>query len=362
MSSCGTPSTPAPKQELSVSDEEGAQMQPLSSRAPPPSGPTETAPPDEPDTIRKILSLIESSYAKRGRQSPVLRMAFAKGNGCAPGSLVISQSIPLYLRWGVFSKPGKSFPLWARFSGANGGTALPDTAHDSRGFAIKVLGVVGQKLLEDSEKGTQDFVFQNAPSFPAKDAQDLLIRMTAAQSHPPYEVGAAFRGTGEPVGNPLNTRYWSVFPTHLGDTAVKYRAVPSDCKSGKSLPVYRMRDGSRGEFLRESVKSTLSRGRACFLLEAQSWKDLATTPIEDATVVWTSPFERVAWIVLERQDAASFARNSAECEKMSFSPWHGIIEQQPLGSLGRLAKEAYSLSARIRRKMNNWPEREPPGP
>ena len=47
---------------------------------------------------------------------------------------------------------------------------------------------------------------------------------------------------------------------------------------------------------------------------------------------------------------------------MSFSPWHGILEEQPLGGINRLRKETYTLSARIRRKMNYYSETEPPSP
>src|SRR5437773_1473016 len=66
---------------------------PLSSRAPTPTGPVESAPPDEREQIMKVLSLLEATYNKRARQRPVLRPFFGRNIGCAAGSFTVNKTI-----------------------------------------------------------------------------------------------------------------------------------------------------------------------------------------------------------------------------------------------------------------------------
>ncbi|KFL48807.1 hypothetical protein IL54_4429 [Sphingobium sp. ba1] len=44
---------------------------------------------------------------------------------------------------------------------------------------------------------------------------------------------------------------------------------------------------------------------------------------------------------------------------LSFNPWHGIREHQPLGSIMRVRIAAYERSTRYRHEMNAQPRVEP---
>jgi hypothetical protein len=324
--------TSQPEEPAALEPEKAEAPQPevpLSSRAPTPTGPVEVVPKDEEDQIRKVLSLLESNYSKRERQRPVLRPFFGKNVGCAAGSFTVSKTIPLKYRWGVFSDPKKGFPVWARFSEERG----------LRGLGIKMIGVVGEKLLPEDEKKTQDYVFQSSPSFFARDVSGFLRSLSSGRAFYTHDYASA---------GPLGTEYFTVTASKLGDAAVKYRLSPADCRTGKPDP--------GGD---QPLGKTLARRKACFSFEVQEWKNEMETPIEDAAIAWNTPFARIGWVILEKASDASFKRNSQACEKMSFNPWHAIIDHPPMGGIARLQKEAYRASARIRRKMNNWAEEEP---
>lgn len=76
-------------------------------------------------------------------------------------------------------------------------------------------------------------------------------------------------------------------------------------------------------------------------------------PVEDVTVEWKeseSPFIPVATIEIDRQDIA--AQNSEFCENLSFSPWHALLEHEPVGGLNRARKIVYQNISRYRRCSN----------
>ena len=92
--------------------------------------------------------------------------------------------------------------------------------------------------------------------------------------------------------------------------------------------------------------------------------DLATTPVEDPSILWPedlTPFIPVARLVAEPQDAYSSARRVFVDELLSFSPWHGLAAHQPLGQVNRARKPAYPIAADYRRTQNGRPVREPAG-
>jgi hypothetical protein len=85
-------------------------------------------------------------------------------------------------------------------------------------------------------------------------------------------------------------------------------------------------------------------------------------PIEDSSVPWpqvASPYLPVARIMVPRQLAWSEARSKAIDDGMSFSPWHGIAAHRPIGSIMRVRKLAYEMSAKFRADRNGQPMLEP---
>ncbi len=117
-------------------------------------------PEGEDAAIAEILRIIK---AKLGEQFPagqgdIRRDAHPKHHGAVRAELVVEPKLPSGLGVGVFRAP-RSYPAWVRFSNASG-TIQPDHVRDGRGMAIKLMDVVGPKLMTD-EGQTQDFLFIN---------------------------------------------------------------------------------------------------------------------------------------------------------------------------------------------------------
>lgn len=59
---------------------------------------------------------------------------------------------------GIFI-PNKNYDAWIRFSNASSDASKADYEKDARGMAIKILGVTGNKILENEKNATtQDFI------------------------------------------------------------------------------------------------------------------------------------------------------------------------------------------------------------
>jgi hypothetical protein len=79
-----------------------------------------------------------------------------------------------------------------------------------------------------------------------------------------------------------------------------------------------------------------------------------TMPVEDPTVNWSeqeSSFVTVATIRIPQQDFNTDERKQFD-EQQSFSPWHTLPEQQPLGGVNRARKRIYTELAQFRNEMN----------
>ena len=99
-----------------------------------------------------------------------------------------------------------------------------------------------------------------------------------------------------------------------------------------------------------------------YQLRAQLCADLDKMPVEDAAVLWPeelSPHQPIATLRIPPQDAYSPARRVYGDDVLSFNPWHGIRDHQPLGSIMRVRIAAYERSTRYRHEMNAQPRVEP---
>jgi hypothetical protein len=68
--------------------------------------------------------------------------------------------------------------------------------------------------------------------------------------------------------------------------------------------------------------------------------------------------ERVAEIVIPPQNTLSPARDLF-CDNLSFSPWHGLAEHQPLGLVNRVRRRVYLAISAHRHELNGVQPQEP---
>jgi catalase len=307
---------------------------------------------------------------------PYRRDVHSKTHGCIKATFTVLDNLDSRFRYGLFANPGQ-YQAWIRFSSGNE-YPQPDRTHDARGMAIKVMGVKGEKLLEDDglpPAGTQDFALMNATQFFIRDINEYaeftkyLGSGFGARAKYGYFLGGftpdvrkwhlremmlAEKTLKAAPDSLLNTQFYSVSAFKLGpQNNVKYSARP--CNESPAADV----DRSDPNFLRKEMVKRLAAGKACFEFLVQVQIPGKNMPIEDTTVEWSpddSPFVPVARLDIASQQ---FEGNNDVCEGLSFSPWHSLPEHRPIGVMNRIRKAVYLEVSRYRRQMNGVPLCEP---
>ena len=344
----------------------------------------ETPEADEADTIQALLDTLrkisETTY-RDGHHG--LRGVHAKSHGLLTGELRVLDGLPLALAQGLFAQAG-SYPVVLRFSTVPG-DLLDDAVSTPRGLALKVLGVSGERVDGSEGASTQDFVMVNGPVFGAPDAKHFLkmLKLLAATTDKvaPLKkaVSAVARGSekiieafggksgtlialgGHPQTNVLGETYFSQAPLRHGGYIAKLLLVPVSPElqalTGTVVDLHDRPDG-----LREAVIAHFAQHGGEWDLRAQLCADLASMPVEDASVEWSqaqSPYVSVARIRVPAQLAWSAQRSLAIDDGMAFNPWHALAAHRPLGSIMRARKVAYAAMAKLRAQQNQQSISEP---
>ena len=295
------------------------------------------------------------------------RDAHPKHHGIVKAWFTVGSDVPESLRHGVFATP-QTYAAWIRFS--NGAPHVQaDATRDQRGMAIKLMGVPGEKLMDD-ERFTQDFVLASAPRFFIRTVADYVTFTRAALKKPAIRLLGFFVGVNPPrfrryefaalleslkkTAHLLTTRYWSQTPYRLGPHVVKYSAIPTSADPG-------LRASRSPNYLRENLATHLRSRDATFDFAVQVFADPETTPIEDATVEWperTVPFQKVATIRIPQQEFQS-PRQMALAEFISYTAWHSLPAHEPLGSVNRTRRVVYQTVSTLRHRLNGVPPHEP---
>ncbi|MGY2735977.1 catalase [Sphingomonas sp. UYP23] len=304
----------------------------------------------------------------------------AKSHGLLEGELTIDPDLPAELAQGLFANGG-SHKVLIRLS-TNAGDILPDVIGLPRGLAMKVFDVAGERL-PGSEGTAQDFVMVNGPVFQAKTAEKflgnlkLLAKTTDRLEGTKKVVSAALRGVrhafeavgaeapaaiislgGAPNVEPLGETYYSATAFRFGDYIAKFSIAPvapaMTALTGKEIAIE-----GREDAIREDVRTEMRTLDAEWEFRVQLCRDLEAQPVEDATVLWTSPFMRVGTIRAAAQDSWSEAHIQKINEETRFSVWTGITAHQPLGNINRARRDTYRHSADFRARVNGCPYHEP---
>lgn len=328
-----------------------------------------TEPADVQTIVKAISEGVQAAYALGAR--PARRDAHAKGHGCVKATFEVHAGIPHSLKLGVFARP-KTYAAWIRFS--NGaGTPHDDAAGDGRGMAIKLIGVSGKKILPDEINApTQDFVMINYPVFFIRNVAEyvpftrLSLQGKSSQyfATRPHEKAISTAITSMTVDYAFEQRYFSMSPYLLGDQYIKFSARPRDCDTRKWLtPSAAPTPKYDPDYLRRGMAQWLTVKDACFTFSIQPQTDAASQPIEDPTVLWDehqAPFIEVASIRIPKQKFDSNAQQ-AFCENLSFTPWHSLPEERPVGGINRLRRAVYEAVSSLRHKLNGAVRKEPTG-
>ena len=317
------------------------------------------------------IQQIEQNY--QAGEKPVRRDAHAKHHGCVKGEFIVEANLPEEMKLGVFKEAGRSFIAWIRFSNASGNANQPDFKGDARGMAVKLMGVAGEKLLEEEKHElTQDFVMIDNPVFFIRNLTDYIEFFKIfqeAQGKLPlkfffpsinpvkwrlHELGIGLSIQSKKVISPLEIQYWSTTPYQFGTRAIQFSAKPSASNiSGRQA-------SSSQNYLRETMVEHLKKKEACFDFLVQFQTDADKMPIEDPTIRWNSPYQKVATIKIPPQTFDSKEQMDF-CENLSYTPWHSLPEHRPLGGINRARKQVYESISKLRHQLNKVTRQEPTG-
>ena len=341
---------------------------------------------DTKETIAFLKTKMEEAYSPNNLR----RDAHPKHHGVVRAEFIIEDNLAKNLQVGVFkqglSKPNRSFPAWIRFSNASN-RVHHDREKDMIGFAIKLMGVEGDKILNlekesyfndelttDSsfteEQFTQDFLFMSHPVFLVSRIKDFKKLITAVFGNNsvvkfffnPFDSHLRTLWIALTMNkhhtSPLDNRYWSNSAYQFGDgKAVKYALIPTSATRSK------MPKKKSENYLKEAMKDHLAQEEASFDFMIQFQTDVLKMPIEDTTVDWPeklSPLIKVATIKIPKQKFDS-AEQMVFAENAYFAAWHSLPEHRPLGSINRARRFAYDQLSKFRLKRNKLPRVEPDG-
>ncbi len=142
----------------------------------------ESIPVDESKYTENLVARLKAKIIKDNPTGIMCRDAHPKMHGLVKAEFIVESDLPPELKIGVFKEP-KTYKAWIRFSNQNGNIS-PDKDGDIRGMAIKLMGVAGEKLLEqEKHEQTQDFILISTHVFVTKDAKEfdnLLIAITGS--------------------------------------------------------------------------------------------------------------------------------------------------------------------------------------
>lgn len=343
--------------------------------------------PDEALTTAEIIETmgkIQRTVADDAGRA--MRSVHAKSHGLLRGELRVSPGLSAQLAQGLFTS-ADTYPLVMRFS-TTPGDILDDSVSTPRGMAVKVFGVVGDRLPGSESDTTQDFVLVNGPAFLKPNAKSFLksLKLLAATTNKAEglkkAVSAVMRGTekaveafggksptligmgGQPETHLLGDSYFSQVPILFGDYMAKICVVPISPEL-KALTNAALDVNGKPTGLRDAVVDFFQSHGGEWELRVQLCTNIDTMPLEDASVVWPedeSPYIAVARISVMSQQAWDNRTSPAKEDALSFSPWHGLAAHRPLGSIMRVRKAAYEMSARLRADRNRTSAQEPRTP
>ena len=336
--------------------------------------------------LHTLRGISTTTYADSGHAT---RSVHAKSHGLLRGRLQVLDNLAPELAQGLFSTPG-AYDVVMRISTIPG-DILDDNVSVPRGMAVKVLGVPGTQLssLEpdngEPAASTQDFVLVNGPAFLAPTAKkflgslkllagttDKVPRLKQALStvlqgaEKALEAVGGESGTlkslgGHPETHVLGETYYSQAPILYGAYMAKVALVPVSPELAALTGAPVDLDG-KPDGLREAVVAFFARHAATWEVRIQLCRDIATMPLEDSSVAWPeedSPYLPVARLTALPQAGWSEALSRAVDDGMAFSPWHGVLAHRPLGSIMRVRKAAYAMSAHFRFERTGHVVREP---
>jgi hypothetical protein len=158
----------------------------------------------------------------------------------------------------------------------------------------------------------------------------------------PAQLAKMAKVAGRPFGGFATEPLFSTLPMACGPYAVRVRLLPA-ASNGAPAP------GAREDWAVDFA-SRLRHKPLHWDLQLQFYASEELTPIEDASVNWSTPYSTVARLMLPPQDLTSdeARRLAHKVEGAVIDPWQALAAHRPLGDVQRARKAVYYESQKGR--------------
>lgn len=321
---------------------------------------------NEEDKITDIIESFRSMQEKNFKKYQYgLRGTHTKTQGIVKGILTIPSDLPPYLSQGLFKHPGK-YPVILRY--ANEPTQVEDDRIPGpRGIGMKVFNVPGSKLRQEENSTTQDFFFNNVPVLELTNAtvcRDIQL-LRDKYFDDPEGLKEALKQRDDakvqlaryelPNTNIMGQDMFSQSAYRYGDYIVKYALFPIADEQLKTKDQH-VKSTDSPSILSEWIQDYFHDYSAQYEFRVQFCSDLNLQPVEDTSIEWSqllAPFHTVATFDIPRQETLDTNICQWWHDDIRLSPWTGLEEHRPLGSINRVRKRLYNASAAYRAKKND---------
>ncbi len=312
--------------------------------------------PDEAARYAGYARQFEAIQVRKSARWRTGRALHRKQLMAAHGTLSVLEGLPPFAHQGLFAQP-QNYEVLVRLS--NGGLdRASDRTPDIRGFSFRVLGVTGESALANGAATCQDFTLINQEVFAFRGSDEFVHFVDAASRggaallkhlFKRYGVLGGLRmlakfikAAGRRFGGFATETFFSAVPMANGPYAVRVRLQPA-AGNGAAVP------GAKGDWGLDFA-SRLKQQPLHWDVQLQFYSSEESTPIEDPSVNWQTPYTTVARLMLPRQDAGSADGKAlaAQCESAVFDPWQALAQHRPLGDVQRARKVVYFGSQKAR--------------
>lgn len=301
-----------------------------------------------------LISMLKKNMENDYLKGTTKRDAHPKTLALLKAQFKIEDNLPNELKVGLF-KEAKSYNSLIRISSSSP-KVEGDEKKDARGFAIKLIGLKGEKVLND-ESYTQDFILLSNEIFPfptLKSFHDLVYARENGKL-PCYVAKTILTGKLQNLiklaaipknqTSPFDIKYFSTTAYKFGDKVVRYCIVPKPHPKGK-IP-----KDKTATYLSNNMQKQLDDGKIIFDFKVQFQKEGMK---DDPSVVWNkrkSPYIKVAEIIIDKQNVMDKKRDEL-AELLSFNVGHSLVEHMPIGEFNRARMKMYSELSKYRHLRN----------
>jgi hypothetical protein len=283
-----------------------------------------------------------------------------------------------------------------RFSASNP-NIQSDLKPDAHGMAVKVylnehnsedlwsLVYRDKEVLKEVVRA-QDYIFINHPVFVAGDVASFFglvkVGTTRDPRIVPYawnflfpsfncsswrfrDIKAFLEATTKPIKSPLSEDFFSETPYLLNGYPVKFAMMARESLETDSIGAGETNDN----FLRHKIQKRLQESDVYYDFRMQVMSPEKAMQdrqrlIESALDAWEEPWFTVGELKIPKTDVDEDLTSKANLERferMSMNPWHSMLSQRPLGSIGRSRGIIYTLIRELRTYLNETLQTIVPG-